>query len=109
MNTNNTEPSSTSALANDWQVVSLDVLREKYAKGAEQALDGPAMVRAIRQRVARALAQAEQQPEAFTPQFLEALEAGFIPGGRINSAAGTDIRNATLTPVCVLRLPVGGY
>ncbi|MEH6637260.1 MAG: hypothetical protein V7700_17200, partial [Halioglobus sp.] len=96
MTTNSTEPSSVSAVADDWQVVSLDVLREKYAKGAEQALDGPAMVRAIRQRVARALAQAEQQPEAFTPQFLETLEAGFIPGGRINSAAGTDIRSATL-------------
>ena len=94
--TNNTEPSSTSAVASEWQVVSLDVLREKYAKGAEQALDGPAMVHAIRQRVASALAQAEQNPDAFAPRFLKTLEAGFIPGGRINSAAGTDIRNATL-------------
>ena len=31
----------------DWQVVSIDVLREKYAKGAEQELDGPEMVNAI--------------------------------------------------------------
>ena len=96
MSTSSTEPSSGAAVTNDWQIVSLDVLREKYAKGAEQALDGAAMVRAIRQRVARALAQAEQQPEAFTPRFLETLESGFIPGGRINSAAGTDIRNVTL-------------
>lgn len=96
MNTTETEPASVVASATDWQVVSLDVLREKYAKGDEQGLDGPAMVSAIRERVARALAQPEEQPEAFTSVFLEALEAGFIPGGRINSAAGTDIRNATL-------------
>jgi ribonucleoside-diphosphate reductase alpha chain len=81
---------------NEWQVVSVDVLREKYAKGAERELDGPEMVTAIRQRVARALAAQEAQPERFTGPFLEALAAGFIPGGRINSAAGTDLKNATL-------------
>jgi ribonucleoside-diphosphate reductase alpha chain len=81
---------------NDWQVVSIDVLREKYAKGAEQKLDGPEMVNAIRKRVARALAEQEENPDAFIPVFLEALESGFIPGGRINSAAGTDIKNVTL-------------
>jgi ribonucleoside-diphosphate reductase alpha chain len=91
-------PQTSSPLAgeNEWQTASIDVLREKYAKGAEQDLDGPEMVRAIRQRVARALAEQEQAPDAFTALFLEALEAGFIPGGRINSAAGTDIKNATL-------------
>jgi ribonucleoside-diphosphate reductase alpha chain len=81
---------------NEWQAVSIDVLREKYAKGPEQKLDGPAMVKAIRQRVARALAEQEEQPDTFTPLFLETLEAGFIPGGRINSAAGAGIRHATL-------------
>jgi len=81
---------------NEWQAVSIDVLREKYAKGPEQNLDGPEMVLAIRQRVARALAEQEENPDIFTPVFLEALEAGFIPGGRINSAAGTDIKNVTL-------------
>ena len=30
-----------------WQEVSLDVLREKYAKGAERDLDGPDMARAV--------------------------------------------------------------
>ena len=40
-----------------WQEVSLDVLREKYAKGAERDLDGPEMARAVRRRVARALAE----------------------------------------------------
>jgi ribonucleoside-diphosphate reductase alpha chain len=79
-----------------WQEVSLDVLREKYAKGAERDLDGTQMVRAIRKRVARALAQVEDDPAQFEPVFLKALEDGFIPGGRVNSAAGTDIRDVTL-------------
>jgi ribonucleoside-diphosphate reductase alpha chain len=80
----------------DWQEVSLDVLREKYAKGAEKDLDGPEMVRAVRLRVARGLAIVEADPEAHEGRFLEALEAGFIPGGRINSAAGAGIREVTL-------------
>ena len=95
MNTN-TESNVLMAGENEWQVVSIDVLREKYAKGPEKDLDGPAMVAAIRQRVAKALAEQEENPEAFTPVFMEALESGFIPGGRINSAAGTDIKNVTL-------------
>ena len=33
-----------------WQAVSLDVLREKYAKGAERDLDGAEMVRAVRRQ-----------------------------------------------------------
>ena len=79
-----------------WQEVSLDVLREKYAKGAERDLDGPAMAHAVRARVARALAAVETHPALWEPRFLEALEAGFIPGGRINSAAGAGIDQVTL-------------
>ena len=79
-----------------WQEVSLDVLREKYAKGTERDLDGPNMARAVRRRVARALAAVETDPDAWEPVFLRALERGFIPGGRINSAAGSEIREATL-------------
>ncbi len=79
-----------------WQEVSLDVLREKYAKGAEKDLDGPEMVRAVRARVARGLAKVEDDPAKHEPEFLRALETGFIPGGRINSAAGSDIREVTL-------------
>lgn len=92
-NTKTKEPIHT---ADKWQSVSFDVLREKYAKGKERSLNGQEMVRAIRERVARALAQQEERPEYFTPLFLKALETGFIPGGRINSAAGTDIKNVTL-------------
>ena len=96
MTITNTDPELQPAARSEWQTVSLDVLREKYAKGAERELDGAEMVLAIRERVARALAEQEDRPDAFTPLFLEALQAGFIPGGRINSAAGTDIKNATL-------------
>jgi ribonucleoside-diphosphate reductase alpha chain len=85
-----------SAAALGWQEVSLDVLREKYAKGAERDLDGPAMARAVRSRVARALAAVEADPAAWEPRFLKALERGFIPGGRINSAAGASIADVTL-------------
>ncbi|MBP7243345.1 hypothetical protein, partial [Amaricoccus sp.] len=79
-----------------WQEVSLDVLREKYAKGAERDLDGPEMARAVRARVARALAAVEAEPATWEPVFLSALERGFIPGGRINSAAGAGIDEVTL-------------
>ena len=93
---NKPELTAFSTTTEAWQEVSLDVLREKYAKGAEQALDGEAMVDAIRSRVARALAAVEDDPAQWEPVFRAALDAGFIPGGRINSAAGTDIANVTL-------------
>ncbi|HZF24428.1 MAG TPA: adenosylcobalamin-dependent ribonucleoside-diphosphate reductase [Burkholderiales bacterium] len=67
------------------QQVSIDVLLEKYAKGGEKS------VRDVRLRVARALAAVEKEPAKWEPVFLEALESGFIPGGRINSAAGTQL------------------
>ncbi|MCV2369872.1 adenosylcobalamin-dependent ribonucleoside-diphosphate reductase [Roseateles oligotrophus] len=73
------------------QEISAEVLLEKYAKGDEQTLDE------LRQRVARALAQAEA-PEAraeWEARFLDAQRRGFVPAGRINSAAGTEL-SATL-------------
>ena len=90
------KPRETSAAGLPWQEVSLDVLREKYAKGAERELDGPEMARAVRRRVARALAAVEAEPARWEPVFFKALEDGFIPGGRINSAAGADISEVTL-------------
>lgn len=77
-----------------WQSISVDVLREKYAKGDEKELGGVAMVEAIRARVARALAAGDEGADE--ADFREALARGFIPGGRINSAAGADIKSATL-------------
>jgi len=87
-------PDTTTTPNDPWQSISVDVLREKYAKGAEKKLGGEAMVAAIRQRVARALALGDSGADE--TQFFNALERGFIPGGRVNSAAGTGIKNATL-------------
>ena len=67
------------------QQVSLDVLAEKYAKGDEHTIED------VRRRVAKALAAVEKEPDKWEPVFLEALRNGFIPGGRINSAAGTGL------------------
>ncbi|MEH6583144.1 MAG: adenosylcobalamin-dependent ribonucleoside-diphosphate reductase [Halioglobus sp.] len=96
MNTTSHDTNAQTSPEREWQEVSIDVLREKYAKDREQAMEGPEMVLAIRQRVARALAQPEDEPDNWTQAFFETLESGFIPGGRINSAAGTNIKNATL-------------
>ncbi|HKA44913.1 MAG TPA: adenosylcobalamin-dependent ribonucleoside-diphosphate reductase [Burkholderiales bacterium] len=71
------------------QQVTLDVLLEKYAKGDEKSIED------VRRRVARALAAVEKDPAAWEPVFYEALVSGFIPGGRVNSAAGTRLQ-ATL-------------
>jgi ribonucleoside-diphosphate reductase alpha chain len=71
------------------QQVSIDVLLEKYAKGGERTIED------VRRRVAHALAAVESDPARWEPVFLAALEHGFIPGGRVHSAAGTDLR-ATL-------------
>jgi len=85
----------TAPIPNDpWQSISVDVLREKYAKGDEKELGGEAMVEAIRARVARALAEGDAGASETT--FRDALARGFIPGGRVNSAAGANIKSATL-------------
>ncbi len=69
------------------QAISTEVLREKYAKGDEQTVFD------VRRRVARALASVEdkRQRARWEGRFFEAMEAGFIPAGRINSAAGTEL------------------
>ncbi len=71
------------------QDISLDVLAEKYAKGDERTIED------IHARVARALAVEEADPARSEAQFRQALADGFVPAGRIMSAAGTDIQ-ATL-------------
>ena len=73
------------------QEISGEVLIEKYAKGKETN------VHDVRKRVAYALAQVEQEADRahWENKFLWAQENGFIPAGRINSAAGTDLQ-ATL-------------
>jgi ribonucleoside-diphosphate reductase alpha chain len=73
------------------QDICRDSLLEKYAKGAEST------VGEVRLRVARALAQPEPEERRahWEARFRQALEDGFIPAGRINSAAGVQLQ-ATL-------------
>ena len=73
------------------QPISAEVLVEKYAKGDEVS------VLQVRARVARALAavEAPEQRGHWEDRFLWAQEKGFVPAGRIASAAGTNL-SATL-------------
>ena len=57
-----------------------DVLIEKYAAPGETSIEE------IQARVARSLAKDSQQES----KFLDVQRQGFVPAGRINSAAGTD-------------------
>jgi hypothetical protein len=67
------------------QEISGEVLIEKYAKGNERMCTtcAPASPRPGRGRSRR-------QAPLLGSAFLEAQENGFVPAGRINSAAGTD-------------------
>ncbi|AGX88591.1 ribonucleotide reductase N-terminal alpha domain-containing protein [Candidatus Symbiobacter mobilis] len=80
-----------SALYLDPQPISAEVLLEKYAKGDERCTDD------VSKRVAHALAQAEKPEErsVWEERFLSVLQQGFLPAGRIQSAAGTQL-SATL-------------
>jgi ribonucleoside-diphosphate reductase alpha chain len=78
------------------QEVSLEVLLEKYAKGDERD------AAAVLGRVARALARDDAQ----AVRFADAMRDGLVPGGRIASAAGTDLR-ATLIN-CFVQ-PIGDF
>lgn len=73
------------------QPISIEVLLEKYSKGDECSIAD------VNQRVARALASVEHpdHQEAWGQRFLQALQTGFLPAGRIQSAAGTNL-SATL-------------
>lgn len=80
------------------QIVSFDVIKEKYAKGAEKNLGAVAeMQSAIFGRVADALASVEnEEVRGEVRECLKfAYDHGLIPAGRVASAAGTDIK-ATL-------------
>lgn len=82
------------------QSISEEVLLEKYAKSEETS------ILAVNQRVARALAQVEapEQRSHWEGRFLHALQQGFLPAGRIQSAAGTDL---TATLINCFVQPVG--
>jgi ribonucleoside-diphosphate reductase alpha chain len=82
------------------QSISEEVLLEKYAKGDEKSM------LEVNQRVARALAavEAPEQRSHWEGRFLHALQQGFLPAGRIQSAAGTDL---TATLINCFVQPVG--
>jgi ribonucleoside-diphosphate reductase alpha chain len=73
------------------QAISEEVLLEKYAKDDERTAAD------VHRRVARALAAVEAPDEraAWEARFAQALDGGFVPAGRIQSAAGTELQ-ATL-------------
>lgn len=73
------------------QEISTEVLLEKYAEPGEISLQD------VRRRVARGLAQAEHEDQRahWEQVFFDTQENGFVPAGRINSAAGLEIQ-ATL-------------
>ncbi|MEB0033074.1 adenosylcobalamin-dependent ribonucleoside-diphosphate reductase [Undibacterium sp. RTI2.1] len=71
------------------QEISLDVLKEKYAKGDEQTILD------VQTRVASALSKGEDNQANYQQLFLDAQLNGFVPAGRINSMAGMDL-SATL-------------
>jgi ribonucleoside-diphosphate reductase alpha chain len=82
------------------QAISGDVLLEKYAKGDERTASD------VHARVARALAAVEPEPRRaqWEARFMEAQARGFIPAGRVNSAAGTSL---TATLINCFVQPVG--
>ena len=83
-----------------FQPLSSDVLREKYALPGERSVDD------VRQRIARALAGAEQEAAraSWEGRFLAAQRAGFIPAGRIACNAGTTLGSTLIN--CFVQ-PIG--
>src|SRR5438045_4129400 len=84
-------PQATGIASLPEQPISREVLLEKYAKAGEQSISE------VRLRVARALAgvESEDKRALWERRFVQAMESGFIPAGRINSAAGIQMQ-ATL-------------
>ncbi|PWF48757.1 ribonucleotide reductase N-terminal alpha domain-containing protein, partial [Massilia glaciei] len=82
------------------QEISTEVLIEKYAKGGETT------VAQVHARVARALAEVESADarQKYTDEFLWAMRHGFIPAGRVCSAAGTGLQTTLIN--CFVQ-PVG--
>lgn len=77
--------------------LAMDILRARYAVGAERDLDPSALSMALCDRVARALAAVDPDPEHCREFLYTELAAGrLVPGGRIWAAAGRAEGSATL-------------
>jgi len=93
------------------QLISRDVLKEKYLKAGESSIEE------LYQRVARSLASVEPEGQraACEALFLDNLHAGAIGAGRIMSAAGTSLQatliNCFVQPVgdCIQGFDAAGY
>lgn len=69
------------------QTISRDVLREKYARGAERSSDD------VHARIADGLAEVEgDEQHRWRDTFRQALDRGLVMAGRISAAAGTATR-----------------
>jgi len=82
------------------QEISTEVLIEKYAKGEEKTAEE------VMIRVASALAEIEppKNRKKQAEEFLWAMQNGFIPAGRVSSAAGTGLETTLIN--CFVQ-PVG--
>ncbi|WP_136418006.1 adenosylcobalamin-dependent ribonucleoside-diphosphate reductase [Herbaspirillum sp. ST 5-3] len=82
------------------QDISTEVLIEKYAKGDETTIEQ------VITRVSKALAEVEPQKtrKKHADDFLWAMRQGFIPAGRVSSAAGTGLQTTLIN--CFVQ-PVG--
>jgi ribonucleoside-diphosphate reductase alpha chain len=82
------------------QDISTEVLIEKYAKGGETTIGQ------VQARVSRALAEVEpaKARKQHADEFLWAMQNGFIPAGRVSSAAGTGLQTTLIN--CFVQ-PVG--
>jgi ribonucleoside-diphosphate reductase alpha chain len=82
------------------QDISTEVLIEKYAKGNETSIEQ------VYSRVAEALAEIEspKSRKKHAEEFLWAMQHGFIPAGRVSSAAGTGLQTTLIN--CFVQ-PVG--
>jgi len=82
------------------QEISTEVLIEKYAKGNETSAEE------VMLRVANALAEVESPKtrKKHAEEFLWAMQNGFIPAGRVSSAAGTGLQTTLIN--CFVQ-PVG--
>src|SRR5690606_1995113 len=88
------------------QPASVDIWDKKYRLKTKQGEPIDADIDATCQRVARALAEAEETPEKrryWNERFLWALRRGAIPAGRITSNAGAlEHKPATSTINCTV-------
>lgn len=98
--TASTSKNTSSKISLPPQALSTELLLEKYAKGDETTVE------AVRDRVVQALVSVEKEEVRSDVEaaFKSIILSDFIPAGRINSAAGTDLTATLLN--CFVQ-PVG--